>query len=311
MSLQQIAPGVVRMPVSIANVYFVGAKGTPWFLVDSGLPGYAEKIHQAAVELFGDDAPPEFILLTHGHFDHSGCSLQLAETWHVPIYAHQLETPYLTELSPYPPKDPTVGGAMAFLSRFFPTKSTRLQPHLRELPRDGEVPGHPEWEWVFTPGHAPGHVSLYNAATRVLLAGDAFTTVDVDSPLALATKQSQISRPPAPFTCDWVRARESVRLLAKFRPEVVGCGHGEPMSGPDVRRELNDFAVNFPMPEHGRYVPEPAQTDERGIRYVPPAAPDPLPKLLAAAGLTIGLIAIFMLKLKANRQMLEPDSDLG
>ncbi len=311
MSLQQIAPGVIRMSVGIANIYFAGAKGTPWFLVDSGTPGYASKIQQAAGDLYGADTAPEFILLTHGHFDHAGSALQLAEAWHVPIYAHRLEKPYLTGMSPYPPQDPTVGGAMAFLSRFFSTQSIRLQPHLRELPGDGEMPGHPEWEWVFTPGHAPGHISLYHPKLRVLLAGDAFTTVDVDSPFSLVTQARQISRPPAPFTCDWVAARDSVRLLSKLRPEVVGCGHGAPMSGSDVCNELNDLAVNFPMPEHGRYVPEAAQTDERGIRYVPPAAPDPLPKLLAAAGLTAALVGIFMLKLKTDRRMSEPDSDLG
>ncbi len=311
MSLQEIAPGIVRLPVSIANVYFVGVKGSPWFMVDSGTPGHGDRIQDAAISHFGENAPPEFILLTHGHFDHSGSACELAESWHVPIYAHHLETPYLTGQSPYPPQDPTVGGAMAFLSRFFSTKSTRLQPHLRELPANGEVPGHPEWQWLFTPGHAPGHISLYDSARRVILAGDAFATVDLDSPLGLITQRKQISRPPAPFTCDWVAARESVRSLASLQPHTVGCGHGSPMSGSDVATDLNDLAVNFPMPEHGRYVPEPAQTDERGIRYVPPAVPDPLPKLLAAAGITAALVAVFAYKLKANNKMLESDADLA
>jgi len=298
MSVQEIAPGVARMPVSIANVYFVGAKGCPWFLVDSGTGGYRKKIQDAAAERFGEGVAPEFILLTHGHFDHAGSAFDLAEAWHVPIYAHRLELPYLSGVSPYPPKDPTVGGAMAFLSRFFPTSSVRLQPHLRELAADGEVPGHPEWRWISTPGHAPGHISLFDATRRVLLAGDAFATADLDSPIALVSQKKQISRPPAPFTCDWVAARESVQSLSKLQPFTVGCGHGNPMSGSDVSAELNDLAVNFPMPEHGRYVPEPAQTDERGIRYVPPAAPDNLPKLAAAVGITAVIFGILILKIK-------------
>lgn len=311
MSLQEIAPGIVRLPLSIANVYFVGTKGSPWFLVDAGTPGYCDRIQNAAIGLFGEDAPPEFILLTHGHFDHSGSAWELAEAWHVPIYAHYLEAPYLTGQSPYPPKDPTVGGAMAFLSRFFPTKSTRLQPHLRELPQNGEVPGHPEWQWLFTPGHAPGHISLYDSARRVLLAGDAFATADLDSLIGLITQRQQISRSPAPFTCDWVAARNSVQSLANLQPYVVGCGHGSPMSGSDVASELNDLAVNFPMPEHGRYVPDPAQTDERGIRYVPPSVPDSLPKLIAALGITAALVAVLVFKVKTNKQILETDADLA
>ena len=298
MSVEQIAPGIHRLPVSIANVYFVGTKGSPWFLVDAGTPGYFKKVQDTAAVLFCEHVGPEFILLTHGHFDHSGSAFNLAEAWHVPIYAHYLETPYLTGVSPYPPKDPTVGGALAFLSRFFPTKSTRLQPHLRELPADGEVPGHPEWRWLFTPGHAPGHISLYDQARRVLLAGDACATADLDSPLGLITQRKQISRPPASFTCDWAAARESVTTLAQLRPSVIGCGHGKPMSGSNVAADLSDLAVNFPMPEHGRYVPEPAQTDERGIRYVPPAAPDLFPKLAAAVGITAVLGLVLFLKIR-------------
>ena len=56
----------------------------------------------------GAGAPPEAIVLTHGHFDHAGSALQLAEYWDVPIYAHRLEMPYLTGKADYPPPDPTI-----------------------------------------------------------------------------------------------------------------------------------------------------------------------------------------------------------
>ena len=304
MSPQEIVPGVARMAISIANVYFVGAPGSAWFLVDSGTPEKSKNVIKAATERYGEDSRPEFIFLTHGHFDHSGSAYELAEHWQVPIYAHELEFPYLTGVSPYPPKDPTVGGAMAFLSRFFPVQSTRLQPHLRALPPEGEVPGHPEWRWILTPGHAPGQVSLFNEKLSVLLAGDAFATADLDSPLGLLTQQRRVSRPPSPFTYDWQAARSSVKKLAKLEPMCVGCGHGHPMTGSVVAIELNDLAENFPMPGHGRYVPEPAQTDERGIRYVPPARPDNLPKILAAAGIAVSVAAVLLWKVKT-----EPDGD--
>jgi len=302
MSATEIAPGVFRMPITIANAYFVGEAGSSWFLVDCGTPGKSKALREEAEARYGKGAKPSLILLTHGHFDHAGNAKELAEKWGIPIYAHHLERPYLTGRSPYPPKDPTVGGAMAFLSRFFPTSAINLEPHLRELPENGEVPGHPEWRWTFTPGHAPGHVSLYHAGKGILLAGDAFTTVDVDSPIALALQTKQISRPPAPFTCDWDAAEKSVRELAKLNPAVIGCGHGNPMAGPNVARELSEFAENFPIPSHGRYVPEPAQTDERGIRYLPPAPRDSLPNLAAALGLTLALAAVLIIKIKTDRE---------
>ncbi|MGI8990730.1 MAG: MBL fold metallo-hydrolase [Bryobacteraceae bacterium] len=141
------------------------------------------------------------------------------------------------------------------------------------------------WKWHHTPGHAPGHVSLFLVSRSILLAGDAFTTVDLDSFLASAAETRKICRPPAPFTCDWDRARRSVEFLAGLRPHIVGCGHGVPMSGPGVAPELSNFAKNFRAPDHGRYAWQPAITDASGIRYLPPAPPDPLPKIAAGIGI--------------------------
>ncbi|MGI8990729.1 MAG: MBL fold metallo-hydrolase [Bryobacteraceae bacterium] len=90
---------------------------------------------------FGTGAKPTGIVLTHGHFDHAGSARDLAEIWDVPIFAHALEMPYLAGGSAYPAKDPTVGGFMVFMSRFFPNGTDPLGPNLRELPADGELPG--------------------------------------------------------------------------------------------------------------------------------------------------------------------------
>ena len=38
------------------------------------------------------------------------------------------------------------------------------------------------------------------------------------------------------------------------------------------------------MPSHGRYAEEPAITDENGIVSLPPAPPDPLPKIAVGMG---------------------------
>ena len=34
---------------------------------------------------------PVAVLLTHGHFDHAGAAAQVAEAYHIPVYAHELE----------------------------------------------------------------------------------------------------------------------------------------------------------------------------------------------------------------------------
>ena len=285
--MQEIAPGVAALPLSIENVYFIGTPGGPWALIDTGTPGQAGHIRAVARKRFGA-APPSAILLTHGHTDHSGSARALAEAWNVPLYAHPLEKAYITGKSDYPPKDPTVGGAMAMISRVFPTNVVDLTGLLTSLPPEGAVPGFPDREWLFTPGHAPGHVAFYRASDRTLIAGDALATVDLDSLPALVAKTPKLSRPASPFTCDWGLARQSVAALAALNPQVIGCGHGQPLTGPTLPADLHTFSDTFTPPAHGRYVPTPARTDETGVIWIPPPAPDPFPLRAALAALLVG-----------------------
>ncbi|MGA2131563.1 MAG: MBL fold metallo-hydrolase [Bryobacteraceae bacterium] len=284
MPLEEVTPGVALLPTLIANIYLVGEPGSPWVVVDTGTPGNAARIREAARQRYGPEAHPQAILLTHGHRDHAGSALELAEAWDTPIYAHRLERPFLTGKSAYPPKDPMAGGAFSFMSRFFPSSTVNLGSRLHDLPDKGEVPGLPGWRWYFTPGHAPGHVAFFHHDERILLSGDACITMDLDSPAGIAMQEPHISRPPAPFTYDWIQARRSVELLADLHPRVIGSGHGATMSGPAVAAGLSALVRDFPRPR-GRYAKEPARVDENGVACVPPAAPDPLPKVAAAAAL--------------------------
>ena len=95
----------------MVNVVFVGTPGESWVLIDAGVIGATKSIERAVEERFGGTAPAA-IVLTHGHFDHIGCLTNLAEKWNVPIFAHDLEVPYLNGSNAYSPPDPTVGGGV-------------------------------------------------------------------------------------------------------------------------------------------------------------------------------------------------------
>lgn len=290
-----IAAKVVRVPTGIANCYILGSRER-WVLIDGGTQGNKKTILQAVDEHIGSDIPPAAIFLTHGHFDHAGSARELAEHWDVAIYAHRLEIPFLDGTSKYPPPDPTVGGFMSQVIRFLPNKKMNISPHLREL-SVGCLPGLPEWEIIESHGHSPGHVSFFRGEDSVLIAGDAFCTVDQNSMLDTLQQRQRVSIPPPYYTCDWQAADRSVRTLAELRPKVLAAGHGVPMRGASATAQLRALANNFPIPEDGRYVREAARTNESGIVYLPPPVADPV-KIGAwiAAGAGVGVAAGVVLR---------------
>ncbi|MCK7556275.1 MBL fold metallo-hydrolase [Chitinophaga sedimenti] len=269
-----IAPGVWGLRDKFVNVYFIHNKDTKkWMLVDAGLKTSTGKIRQAAETLFWPESAPACIVLTHGHFDHVGALPALLGAWNVPVFAHELEAPYLTGRSAYPPADPLAGGGlMTLMSGLYPNKPIDISGHLMTLADNDTIPGFPEWRCLHTPGHSPGHMSLYRESDGVLIAGDAFVTTKQESLMAIIQQRKEICGPPRYFTCDWQAAERSVKRLAALKPVVVATGHGKPVRG-YLLRELQQLAGHFnemAVPEHGRYSAEPAQADGNGVQYVPP-----------------------------------------
>ena len=277
---RQIAHDLAYERLIFVNIAFVGVPHTgdrQWVLIDAGLPGTANTIETAAAKRFGENARPSAIVMTHGHFDHVGVLKTLAEKWEVPVYAHPLELPYLDGRASYPPGDPTVGGGlMARLSPLYPTSAVDVSAWLHPLPEDGTVPGMPGWKWLHTPGHSPGHISLWREGDATLIVGDAFVTTKAESAYeANFAQDPELHGPPQYFTPDWVSAKQSVQTLAALEPKLVLAGHGHALQGSEMRAALHRLADDFDqiaVPTQGRYVGDPAKADESGPTYVPPKA---------------------------------------
>ncbi|WP_407572932.1 MBL fold metallo-hydrolase [Deinococcus altitudinis] len=292
---QLLAQDVVRVRLPLSNAFLLGTPGQPWVLLDAGSPGNAGMIVRAAEARFGPGARPEAIVLTHGHLDHIGSLWALRRRWeNVPIYAHPLELPYLTGASPYPPPDPTVGGSMSALSPLLVPGPFDFRPQVHALEELDDLPALRGWTFVNTPGHSPGHISLWRERDRLLIAGDAFvTTVQESVMAALSLRPRKAHRPPAYYTPDWDSARASVRRLAALRPALAITGHGDPLEGVTLLEELTDLATNFDSqarPAHGRYVTQPAVTGASGVLRLPPQPPfrlSPRPVLIASAALLL------------------------
>jgi glyoxylase-like metal-dependent hydrolase (beta-lactamase superfamily II) len=257
-SMDDIAPGVRGLRILFVNVFTIANQSGGWVLVDTGLTMSGGKIKHWAEDHFGKGSKPDAIILTHGHFDHVGTVKELSQDWDVPVYAHPAEFPYLTGHQKYPPPDPGVGGGlMAIMSPLYPRTSVDLNGIVKPLPTDGSVPGLEGWKWLHTPGHAPGHISLFQEEHRVLLPADAFCTTKQESFLAVAKQTPELHGPPAYYTPDWDSARSSVRQLAALEPTTIAPHHGLPMSGAEVPSQLKRLASDFDhvaLPDHGKYV---------------------------------------------------------
>jgi glyoxylase-like metal-dependent hydrolase (beta-lactamase superfamily II) len=255
----QVLPDVLCHTIQIVNIMFVGnPESNDFVLVDAGMPDSASEIISVTEERFGPDSSPKAIILTHGHFDHVGAVVELVKHWNIPVYAHEQELPFLTGKKAYPEPDATVeGGMIAKMSPMFPNEPIDLGAHIEMLPVDGTIPHMDSFKWIHTPGHTPGHVSLFREEDRTLLVGDAFVTVKQEDLYKVLTQQQEISGPPRYLTTDWKAAKRSVEKLNQLNPNIAVTGHGLPMTGEVLTNGLTKLVKEFDqiaVPDYGKYV---------------------------------------------------------
>jgi len=187
-------------------------------LVDTGLPGQIDLI-AAALEADGlslDDVLQ--IVVTHHDLDHIGSLRDLRDRTGAPIYAHKAEVPYIEgALRPIkmPPPDrlAEMPEAAARWRRFQPTPVDFPLGDNVSLERSGGATVIP------TPGHTPGHISLYLPRTRTVIAGDALTS-----------EAGVLKGPNENATPDLPLALQSLQNIAALAPETIVCYHGGPVT---------------------------------------------------------------------------------
>jgi len=247
--MDNIAPGIEGLRITFVNVFGITHPDGSWTLIDAAMPFSSALIRSWAEKHFNNS--PNAIVLSHGHFDHVGAAAELSDAWHVPIYAHTLEFPFLTGEREYPAPNPGAGGGMmSLISPLYPRGPVNLGNRLVQFPeREGnlltvsEMPG---WQVIHTPGHTPGHVSFFRTKDRTLLPADAFCTTKPESFFSAAITQTpELHGPPAYFTWNWELARGSVRNLAALEPLTVAPGHGRPLAGPDIPAAVRELGARF------------------------------------------------------------------
>jgi glyoxylase-like metal-dependent hydrolase (beta-lactamase superfamily II) len=177
-------------------------RGREVAVVDLGTPGSGQAIESALTAAGAGWSAVRHVVLTHLHDDHIGSLAEVTPEVKAAFYAGT--------------KD--VGGIIA-------TKPIKAV-------KDGdEVFG---LRIIDTPGHTTGHVSVFDPATGVLVAGD-----------ALRTNAGGLAGSDPQYTADPIDADASVRKLAALDVRVILPGHGEPLTA-DAAGALRKLAASLP-----------------------------------------------------------------
>jgi len=103
----------------------------------------------------------KLILATHGHFDHVLASKELKEITGAPFYIHEADLPLLEAL----PQQGVLFFGTTFPEAAKPDRLLTSEPETIELSAI-------RLETIFTPGHAPGHISFYLRDHNLVFSGD-------------------------------------------------------------------------------------------------------------------------------------------
>jgi len=193
-------------------------------LVDAGFAGLEQKIQEAFEKAGVSFGRLNKVILTHQDIDHTG-SLPgiLAKSKHkIEVFASEVEKPYIEGDKPLVKMDP------ARRAKMFETipeeQRKRLEAAFSSPPKskvdvtieDGEeLPYCGGIIIISTPGHTPGHISLYHKQSKTLVTGDALIVAD-----------GQLSGPNSSAAFDIDEANKSLEKLAQYDIETIICYHG-------------------------------------------------------------------------------------
>src|ERR687889_1910967 len=182
-------------------------------LVDAGLPGQAEVIGAALAEASIGVRDLRRIIFTHQDLDHVGSGAALVRQSRATVFAHPADAPHIDgTLKPLKPSPEMLEQRPQMRDALEHLEPVRLDEYLEDGERLDLAGG---TRVIFTPGHTPGHLSLYLERPKVLIAGDALTS-----------EGGRLNGPNPSATPDVREAGRSAGRLAELDVETIVCYHG-------------------------------------------------------------------------------------
>ncbi len=186
-------------------------------LVDTGMDSEARDVEVGLGAVGGDWADLVGIVLTHWHNDHAAGAMVAQQRSGAPVYCGAAELPYVRRKTRRPGWVGAVGdrwperGPLVLVKGLLTNAPRNAVAEPIEIGDGGLVAG---LEIVATPGHTPGHLSVWDPGNRVLFSGD-----------ALAVVSGSIRHMARSVTPDRPTAKASMARLLDLEPAVICPGH--------------------------------------------------------------------------------------
>jgi glyoxylase-like metal-dependent hydrolase (beta-lactamase superfamily II) len=192
------------------------ADGGNRILVDCGYPGFLPKLERASAGAGFPFAEVTGVVITHCHYDHCGSLPDIKEKYPGALIMASAQTALALEGKEKPDL------ADRPYAKFAAIKPISAAAILKE----GDVmPWCGGTEIIATPGHLPGHISLFVRGENAIITGDAL--VAVNGRLRAANPR---------YSLDPKEAKTSAEKLMNMRADTFICYHGGAVSGRLDRR---------------------------------------------------------------------------
>ena len=183
------------------NTFILWDNTTDCIIID---PGCYERNEELVLVDFinKNNLNPVKLINTHCHIDHILGNKFVSEKWDLELYMNKIDLPLLED-----------SGDIARMYGFEDYKGSPYPKHYLE---EGDILefGESKLEILFTPGHAPGHICLFNKEERFIVSGDVLFNGSI----------GRTDLPGGDF--DTLIESIKTKLMTLQDETIVYCGHG-------------------------------------------------------------------------------------
>jgi len=197
---------------------------TDMILIDCGYPNFLSLIEESATKNGIDLSELTKLIITHHDFDHMGSAADFIRKYpNVKILSSIIDEKYINgkekslrlqqaELIYDKLPEEQKEGAMNFQKMLESIENIEVDMLLKDGDKFDWCGG---MEIIETPGHMPGHISIYAKESKTLISGDA---------LVIENNKLTIANPN--YTLDLWEAKESIYKFLNYDIDKIICYHG-------------------------------------------------------------------------------------